>query len=356
MIERVREMVDKALDWLVDKAVSAGEGILNRLGFGGQEASDENSDEVSDEPSTSGDWREGFTNSVGERHTLRVIERSGRSVLVINPDPLQEALTFINSDLIDQQEPSVINAKNLAEHIDWQLLQSPREESTNQEIDENIDRLALLLSRIRMASGLQPTGKTPGDAIPMLWYKDTNNDYPPTVTLQDGLGNQHTYSFGGGSRPLFLNEETVRGVRAGTLSTSLEGLYSTQFIDGELKYYVEIGLTNQNMVREGAVLNRTGSYRGIFNGRYQRALRLVFERHGFPIGGLDADHVKDLQFGGPDDFINLWPLNSSINRSSLRFADQPVSYLNDNGQLITTTLNDADLLNHFFIVDGFARF
>jgi hypothetical protein len=31
--------------------------------------------------------------------------------------------------------------------------------------------------------------------------------------------------------------------------------------------------------------------------------------------GFDIDHIQDLQLGGIDDVRNMWPLNSSVNRS-----------------------------------------
>tara|TARA_R110002020_G_scaffold83108_3_gene205910 strand:- start:21024 stop:25064 length:4041 start_codon:yes stop_codon:yes gene_type:complete len=358
MITNVREMIDEALDWLVDKAVSAGEGLVNMI-TGGNNTSESDPAVADGNTPSHGDWRETFTNASGETHTLRVLEKGGQSVLIINPTPIQEATTFLNSAIVNQQDPQVISAKRLAEHINWQLHQSNTREdqSVRDEVDANIDKLAAMLSRIRISSGMLPTGRSRTDAIPIAWYKDTSSDYPPTVTLEDGLGNIQTFSFQGGVQQFILDENKLRGRRGGTLSTVLDGLYSTGELPGGFpKYYVELGLNSRYLVREGSVLTKSGSYRNVFAGRYQRAFRGVLIEHGYAGSGWDADHVQDLQFGGPDDFMNLWPLNSAINQSSLRFADQSVDYLDDNGNLVTTNLFDENLRNRYFIVDRFQHF
>ncbi len=69
----------------------------------------------------------------------------------------------------------------------------------------------------------------------------------------------------------------------------------------------------------------------------------------------DADHVLDLQFGGIDDHLNMWPLNADVNRSAMRFGDQPVK-VQLNGQIMVIPLNDSRLLNKFFIIKGMRIF
>jgi hypothetical protein len=47
--------------------------------------------------------------------------------------------------------------------------------------------------------------------------------------------------------------------------------------------------------------------------------------HGQDLG--QPDHVRDIQFGGPDSFSNLWPLLSSTNQEAgLLNARQAVTY------------------------------
>jgi hypothetical protein len=72
--------------------------------------------------------------------------------------------------------------------------------------------------------------------------------------------------------------------------------------------------------------------------------RAVLQRNGFKWDGLQADHVQDLEFGGPDDFSNLWPLDSSANMSAgARTQSQPLTLCagpNDPAP-VTTSFADA---------------
>jgi hypothetical protein len=42
------------------------------------------------------------------------------------------------------------------------------------------------------------------------------------------------------------------------------------------------------------------------------------DEHGFDWRGWSPDHVFDLAWGGDNDFHNLWPLNSEVNRNAGR--------------------------------------
>lgn len=42
----------------------------------------------------------------------------------------------------------------------------------------------------------------------------------------------------------------------------------------------------------------------------------IYRKDGNDISiGKDIDHIQDLQLGGIDDIVNMWPLDSSVNRS-----------------------------------------
>jgi hypothetical protein len=57
--------------------------------------------------------------------------------------------------------------------------------------------------------------------------------------------------------------------------------------------------------------------------------RSLLERHGW-LGGTDQiDHVQDLQWEGPDDDKNLWPLDATLNQAAGRnFQNYRVTYSN----------------------------
>lgn len=74
----------------------------------------------------------------------------------------------------------------------------------------------------------------------------------------------------------------------------------------------QVGLTTSLNV--GTIVGPLSSSSTPGGGRINR----IFAKYGFRAGaeGLDGDHVKEIQFGGQDAIGNLWPLNSSINRSA----------------------------------------
>jgi hypothetical protein len=74
---------------------------------------------------------------------------------------------------------------------------------------------------------------------------------------------------------------------------------------------VRIGIDMSNLVIPGMVLTRKKSKR---SGTPQKTYRNALNNCGFNWARKDADHVLDLGFGGKDDYDNLWPLVSSVNR------------------------------------------
>lgn len=190
-----------------------------------------------------------------------------------------------------------------------------------------------------------PSGSTPNDPIPMVWYKRPS-DYPRAVVLEG----EEVFRFTDGPRQYFLPDPGVlwSGKRgASTLRQHLEPGFS-----------VIVGVDQELTPKEGRVWKKIRSYRKIFYGRIQEAFRFLMIEHGHDMKGRkeDADHVKDLQFAGPDDFHNMWPLNEGVNRSAWEFGKQSVTYVDDDGNLQTTTLDDSALLNRWFEIVGFDHF
>jgi hypothetical protein len=120
-----------------------------------------------------------------------------------------------------------------------------------------------------------PTGFTPGSAIEMDWFKhETNDYYPSPITIQ---GRQYRRDD---------SDVLPRGEPIGV----------------PRKFWPKGGKTFQ------LDPNERGPAAGDFNA--------VLDSYGFDRSGLDADHVQDLQWGGPDEFRNLWPMDRSANRSA----------------------------------------
>ena len=63
--------------------------------------------------------------------------------------------------------------------------------------------------------------------------------------------------------------------------------------------------------------------------------------------------MRDLQFGGDDDFNNIWPLDSSANRSAgTRQNSQIVSYFDRrSGQIRAINAGNRQLTGYYFIIE-----
>jgi hypothetical protein len=124
-----------------------------------------------------------------------------------------------------------------------------------------------------------PTGLTPADPIPMKWFKPRTDDvYPRSLTVQ-GI----TYDRDDPDNPRSLPH-------------------------GE-----PIGVPEHYWPFRGKVVSLLPEERG------KRAddFRSVLKNYGLDLGtGLDVDHVQDIDWDGPDSFENLWPIDSSANRSA----------------------------------------
>jgi hypothetical protein len=72
------------------------------------------------------------------------------------------------------------------------------------------------------------------------------------------------------------------------------------------------GVPNRYWPRLGRRVQLLAEARGANASRFRDTLR----GYGFDWRGLEADHVLDLQWGGPDEFENLWPMDSSANKSA----------------------------------------
>jgi hypothetical protein len=123
-----------------------------------------------------------------------------------------------------------------------------------------------------------PTGYTPADPIPMTWFKPRIDGYYPREIVLGGVAYDRDDA-----------------------PTNLPG--------GE-----PIGVEEQYWPFVGKVFQLIPDVRGPGADRF----RAVLERYGFDWTGLQADHVQDIEFEGPDDsgFVNFWPMDASANQSA----------------------------------------
>ena len=145
---------------------------------------------------------------------------------------------------------------------------------------------------------------TEDDPIPILWYKPPS-DYPSRIRTA-------TTSFSRGS----------------TRTLPLRDLRNNTLIED-----IRIGFNTSNIVQVGdKVTKRTNASRsGVKQDRYRR----VLAQHGYNMTARveDADHVLDLGFEGGDEYDNMWPLNSGINRQGFNsFPWVRIAKLDRNGK------------------------
>jgi hypothetical protein len=97
------------------------------------------------------------------------------------------------------------------------------------------------------------------------------------------------------------------------------------------------------------VFQRRGTPR---SGVAQKEFREALDERGYFWAGFDADHVIDLQYGGADDFSNLWPMDSGINQwAGPWHAGQGVSFSEpDDPTVKTKSIGTTELDGRYFII------
>lgn len=149
LIGAAREMVDKAIDWLIDKAVAIGGKLLDMA------------------RSAAGavlSWlglRKEFTNENGEKHTLSLRKAGNRAELMMESDPLP-LLTFINQFAARPGlSPAKVTAANEArtfattqvQPMMEQLNNAPEGSDTQTLERQLLDKMVALTEKLRLLAG-----------------------------------------------------------------------------------------------------------------------------------------------------------------------------------------------------------
>jgi hypothetical protein len=121
--------------------------------------------------------------------------------------------------------------------------------------------------------------------------------------------------------------------------------------DGRDVIRIGVDPTGRNYPQLGRIWPRTrvGAIRG---GDKQDQFRRLLAHHGYAWGSNQADHVRDLQWSGRDAYDNLWPLEAARNNAANQILDQPVTYQNSRGQVVTVPLEDTPR-NLYFRIDAY---
>lgn len=102
----IRETVDQAIEWLLDKAEAGVEKVLSAIGFGGEEQKTTGAEEAADESEVEGErWWELSApfDRVGESHTLAFAGEAKQAELVVRSAerPLRGWITTVSKELQD---------------------------------------------------------------------------------------------------------------------------------------------------------------------------------------------------------------------------------------------------------------
>lgn len=168
------------------------------------------------------------------------------------------------------------------------------------ELDAKLEELWFQTTILLGEQGDIPSGDTPEDAIPIIWYKPLHdrNLYPP-ISMVDNEGKRFWLD-------IYDPKQTFD-------HPYQPGLRFTVGIDRSL---YEVGV-NKTFLKDR-------ERRGTKTDEFRYVLELLEVSN---LDGLDMDHVLDLQYGGRDVFENIWPFDLGANRSAgARQTHQVVTY------------------------------
>jgi len=138
--------------------------------------------------------------------------------------------------------------------------------------------------------------------FPIIWPKPASRDYP-------------TLYFGGPSKAYISQADLKKSVgkqdATGTIIKEYKPESRATLSDGK----TEIGLIKDWYVEPGITVVGPAS-NATTRGGYKLTNQL--KKFGFSPAreGMDGDHVHEIQMGGADNIVNLWPLDSNPNRAA----------------------------------------
>jgi Domain of unknown function (DUF4157) len=185
--------------------------------------------------------------------------------------------------------------------------------------------------------------KKPGskeNPFKIIWPKPPSSQYltlyfgglSSTIKTQSSLRGLH-------NRGLNVNGSPVLAYTPHGGGTLAEGERLGIMPNFQIRLGTIVGPLSQETTPGGARLNR------------------VLGRYGFSADteGLDADHVKEIQFGGQDILPNLWPLNLSINRGAGSILSRAeVEYPHSGKKISIAELKKNTSRLYYFKITGFS--
>ena len=266
IVKKIQGTVEGALDWLVDKAIAIGKKIAGVLGLGGKKEKPEDHDAK---------WTAGVA---GVKKELAAMEEKG----------------IAEGDI----EAAIPGWKTT---YGFETL-TVKESEEEWEIDGGMSDGG------KVATEPRPGSK--GHPFSLDWPKPAAAGYRDLYF--GGKVAHRTQKYLAAHEGQEVGGEVVE-VFHPTSQKKLPGSNTT------------IGLTSKYQLHVGSVIGPLSDAETPGGG----TLNSVLKEYGFSPDAeyADADHVQEIQFGGPNTLGNLWPLNASVNRgagSSLSKA--PIKY------------------------------
>jgi uncharacterized protein DUF4157 len=342
IIHAIQSPINKAIDWVLDKAIALTkklglDKVVKKIKGGVEGAKDwakkkvEKGKEKIKETATSlfkvfAGLKEEFTADDGERHSLyfKGEEESAELMIATNPMTFTQFLTSITTTPGSKEDTAKQLALQFAGDINKKKAERYPTGLTDKQLEKakkdkrkEVERLLKQLQKhaSKMLAGTNaPTGKSREDAILFDWYKPRENFLsPPKINLSIG---EFERDDPGQELPL-----TPKGLK------------------------MQIGVDSKFWPKKDGTFQFVPERRGTKTAQF----RDVLTYFGFDWSGLDADHVQDVYYEGPDHESNIWPFDSSANRSAgARHNGQIVTFKDDKGNVKPVNAGNKMLSGRFF--------
>jgi hypothetical protein len=348
IIHAIQAPINKAIDWVLDKAIA----LAKKLGIdklvakvkGGvdkgkdwakkkvEQVKGKVQEKVGELFSVFGGLKEEFTTPSGEHHTLyfKGEEDNAELILASNPMSYKAFLATVKTTPGSKEETAKNNAIIIAEDIGKKKaekypagISDSKLEGLKRAKRNAVKKLLEKLwkqTNVMLSGSSAPTGKSREDAIPFDWYKPMDNFlYPPVIKLN--IGDFHRDSIG--------HLPIIPG--------------GTKMAPAGVK--MQLGISPKSWPRKDKTFQFVPEARGTKAGEFREVLTYF----GFDWGGLDADHVQDVHYEGVDNESNLWPFDSSANRSAgSRHNNQIVTFKDDDGTIKPINAGNKKLAGRYF--------
>lgn len=265
IIERVQRPVNKAIDWVINKAVKMVQAVGGLFGKGKKE--------------------EAVAETKDPKHDAKVA--SGLAAID------REEKKYLKEGKIEREDAEKVAAKVKSKH---RIFKSIKVVDGGESWDYDY-----VASPGNKKKGEQKkSGRDGSKKKPYLitWFKRPLRQYITILLAKTRVGKR-------------MSHAALMKLKAKGKATEYKPTQRKASPGGE----DTIGVTKDNQVKKGMIVGPPASGRSdTEKNRFNRLIEAYgYDRSEEP---TDGDHVVELQVSGKDDFRNLWPLNSSENRRS----------------------------------------